>query len=421
MPWSATRGIWSADSLYDTYGAGTQFISEAKEFTNTTATIDASTKKHGAASFRASAVSAGTAYWGFSPNEVDLGTAYERGSANMTNHYLTFWVYFATLPTSAFEDFVRFYSGLDFSALMWALQVDNNGDIRILDQSGATVTTVTVGMSSSTWYRIDWYASVSATSAYELRVDEVSKSSGTMDTGTVNGWSFRLGKVANTNSQSMTANYDSIILGGGAASPRQWIDSGYYVAHMIPNADGTDSDWAQNGGPSTDWDCVDDQDYDTTTYLNSSTVDQVQTVNVVAHGSATPAIADTDVIHHVRFGVVMMRNTAPTVTWCMRRRDTASPGVLDQNNTTTSINGTYSVFSFGTDTATDGSTAYTPSSLDSVQVGLANRNTQSREIRVTSMWVMALATPAPAGRTTKNTDPIHHGTRYGTSRWMPHY
>ncbi len=325
-----------------------------------TVSVDATTKRTGAYSFKCAPVTTGTGYiflagWSTS---TGLGTG---DFASGATRYLTFYVKFDTLP-SADEMICRADSASNLNEAQ--LRITSSGNIKLYDQNSTNLLyTSTAALSTGTWYRIELKVEISNTGAYTLNIypDDADGSTPETTSGTADFKQgagtfvskFALGKVADTNGSGYVAYFDDIAIADDAFYPGK-------CELMIPNADGTYTDFSGSG----DYTELDEVPADTTDFLISSLVaDQAQTAAL--ESAATAGISGT-----VNAVLALTYTSRPTAgnTFRLRYRSTSDVDSADWTTGSPQYHGVLS-------TTKPGGGAWDTTALDGLEIGIVERDT----------------------------------------------
>lgn len=159
--------------------------------------------------------------------------------------YVSMYFQYATLPSVGDEEILEVRAGTN---IKFAVRIDSAGKLYGYNAGGTTlVASGTTALSANTWYRLDVKVGSSASvGAYELRINNVSEWSGTTNTNASNGTNVRIGKFVNRNSNTVDFYYGPVVIDDAAYIS----EPNFYVATLMPNANGSTMDWTSGTAPS---------------------------------------------------------------------------------------------------------------------------------------------------------------------------
>lgn len=379
----AIQGFECGDNI-----GGTANISpETATTIDGTASIQSTTKRSGNYALRVNPTTTGTGAvfiskqvftdWLSSP----LTTAF-----NLSTVHVRFYFLVATAPSS-YEQATNTQPA-DKAAIY--VQSSGAGFIfRVKDSGGTNYDNATI-LNLNQWYRIEMtIGNGVGTGTIILLVDGVQWVN-TVTANTTNVFMdfFKLGKVADTNGQSVDFFYDDVSIDDAA------LPGPGSIVMLYPNAAGTDQTWTVNGA-ATHFGCVDDWnrqngDDDETTYLSVSLsgtqAEENSCLDFTGNFSAQSIVC--------LLAVLVQRNSSGSVnvgTPRLRSASTNSDGTA--YNPGAAYTTRYRLFT--TDPAT--SAAWTASGLDSVQIGFVKTQSQARAMRMTASAVIVEYVPLAAG------------------------
>lgn len=352
--------------------------------------ISTTTKHSGAASYRINA--SGSSIW--------FGQQY-KASDSSTQAWFRAYVYFATLPAAEAEIMSLWTTG---GSRQLNITVDNAGAMRMRDSGGTQKGSTSSALSTSTWYRIEFTSTVSAGSAVmEARIDGAAFA--TASNGNVGNHSrFLLGCPAA--GQTYDIYYDDIAVNDSSGSAQtSWPGAGS-VVYIRPDGQGDNNAWLHDSGGAGDannyTECNETTPNDATSYVKRTSTGAK--VDDYACGSSSGAgIGATDLIKFVAVGarVGALSATATGRNYAARIKSQASGTVTTGATAACNINGwtthvvaapkNYQLTSY-TDPQAGG--AWTPSLLDTMQIGVTTVTSSANEIRVSTVWAVVEYIPS---------------------------
>lgn len=287
-----------------------------------------------------------------------------------------------------------------------------NGAGSVVDAPTQSSPTVTTGQ----WYMLDLMFDNSGgagAAVVRARLDGVEFGSGTGLTMFANVMAFRVTTNGLAQSQSaMIVYFDDVAVNDNTGSVQNSYPGAGKVVHMLPNAAGDNNTWEKSGGAAGDTNNYQDVDEvtpdDATSYLKRiTTTIKVDDFNLPT--SASVGIGASDTITLVAVGA---RGGAISTTAGVQRevllriKSQASGTVLKSSNVDYSANGwvthsdptpkNYKLHSY-TDPQAGG--AWTPSLIDSMQIGIETANSSTTEVRYSTIWALVEYVPAVGGGT----------------------
>lgn len=239
----------------------------------------------GTASLVTSPVYAGTYAFRCNPTGANIGYGLVScpagdgeldGSFGVAEVYGCFRFRVGTLPGSGYEHLLRVFNN---GTQGMRICVDSNGYLHLRDGSENLLGTSPTQITTGQWYLLE-FKQVESDDSYELKVDGISKVSGTISPGWPAGMvtDIYVGKATNISSQDVDFYYDDLVLCTG-----DYILQPYSINALPPNGDGYYTDW------SGDWSSVDDIPPDgDTSYQHPTLVGNKATV--VRNAPTSPGI-----------------------------------------------------------------------------------------------------------------------------------
>lgn len=395
-----------------TGGAELQTATAAIEFTAITTNapaVETTTKRSGNAAWR---ISNAAAAEGFRQAHTSAQGSF----------FFRFYLYIVAMPTATS---VIGGSRITGSAKV-AIRLTTGGALQLYNvEDSAQVGSDSSALSTATWYRVEmtYDSTTLASTTTSARIDETEFASGTVNLAAT-PTAFGCFTIAG----DATLDYivdDCAINDTSGSFQTSWPGEEEVIA-LRPNGNGDNSAFTGSDGNSTDnYLLVDDTPPDTADYVESNTSGQIDDYEF----EATPAaLESTDTINVVHVGVYAAVSDAtgadPDI---VLRIKSASGGTveesaaLDCNSVTfqgpapAPANTNYQLTLYDLPGAS--TTAWTKSTLDTLQAGVREAVTDTHFARIAAIWVMVGHKPgAGGGRTTKNTDSHPLGVFPGISR-----
>lgn len=216
-----------------------------QQFSNVTGSIAVASNvaKTGTYSYRANPTTSSTGYMGISGFPLN-DVIYYGSNPNLSEVelYVSFDMYITTLPSTAstYESVANFARGGAATQALLRLYDDGSLDAfyNTTGTDRSTVTDAGYTLSTGTWYRVDWYWN-SNSGATVVRVDGVEWINDSTDSDGAPIGFLEIGKVVNSNSETIDINYDNIVISSTA-----FADTSAVVATLVPTADGTLNDFS---------------------------------------------------------------------------------------------------------------------------------------------------------------------------------
>ena len=363
-------------------------------------TISSATKRSGAYSLRISSLPSGAA--------KGIQYQFANNASFLARWFPRTYLCIATLP-SAENTIIELNDAAAFTTPVVKVTLDNTGVLRLYDEDGV------IGSPSSaltadgtTWYWIDFefYAvSGSATGVVRCRLD-----------GT---------EFAGATDRNLSVGINNLCLGGNllleAQTTGEWFfddvavndpqgsfqNSYPYASNIIrlkPDSAGDNNAWARGGTDSgANWSQTDEiTPDDATDYVASGTLNQVDDYNV----EATPAALDSGATINVV--VVGCRNTLSSATGgdprVVLRIKASASGTVEESSELAKNNVVWNTNNDGTkpsnylltlyDLPGASTTAWTKSTLDTMQIGARISVDDSDQVLISTLWALVDYTPS---------------------------
>jgi hypothetical protein len=280
----------------------------------------------------------------------------------------TVWVslYFryATLPTVGDEPI--FNTRTSGGTIKFEARIDTAGKIQGYNSALTQVGTGTTALSANTWYRLDFKVGTSGTvGAYELRINGTSEWSGTTNTNTGNNANIRVGKAVNRNGNTVDFYFGPVVVDDAAYVS----EPNFYVATLMPNANGSTMDWTSGTAPS-DYTQVNERPPSATNYVKNSGAAANQLALFKFQPRSTYSIDANAVYSALKGRIRLAEDVAATSSQVIRVKSGAT------NSDSAARDGGTAVVSVSRLLTTDPATsaAWTGSAIDAVEVGALEQN-----------------------------------------------
>ncbi len=382
--------LWTSGFELQSVTAGVEYTTNAG--TNPAISTTAGTFRSGAASLRTN------------PSGALMAMSNDFGTGDVTDDfYARAYVRMATRPNSNTKIMVfRDNAGTDQASIRY----DNaNNTLELWDEEGTGGTPIQVGSDSSrviatnTWYMLELKVDTTTigSTALAARIDNQEFASGTVnhDNGVK---SLLLGAV--TTSTTADMYWDDAALNQGLGATQNSYPGPGSVVAMQPNATGDNTAWAVSiSCVAVDYTCVDEvTPNDATDAVGSSTLNQTEDNNFET--AANAGIGTNDAITLVHAGIRFNVSSATATSVKVRLKAAASGPVVESFETTASTTTwttntpsgplTYPVTAYD---LPHRSTGWTPTDLDSAQVGVRISNDSAVNFQLSTMWLMVEYVP----------------------------
>lgn len=307
-----------------------------------------------------------------------LATTGAQADANVATSYVTFWVQWATKPSSNDDNIFRIESS---AGRKFEVRLTSAGVLKGYNSAGTLVGTGATALVQSQWHRIDVMVGTSATVGdYEVKVDGVSQFSGTTNTLAGNAVLVWVGRSVNNSGTAIDIYFDDVYW-DDAAHPA----GNYSIVAALPNADGHYQDFSLTGAASH-YLAVNEVPPDgNTSFLRSSIVVPCKETEAL-QDAATVGVSGT--VNVVKSLAVVSDNAgrAPAMRLLLRSGTTDDTTAADYvpTSTYTGISKLYT-----TNPATGA--AWAVSAIDSIECG--SQTPSSAQFRMTFTCVMVMFTP----------------------------
>ncbi len=388
--------LWSSGFELQSASAGVEW-----DTTVGSPSINTTTKRSGAAALRCNTTSA---------NAYLLHQIY--ASAATTAHvYMRAYVYIASLPSAK----TMLMAWMDDSSFGYGLRLHPDGRVRIEASNDFAFSSFSAGLlSTGQWYRIeiDYNDSTDTATAYVNGSSVATISSA----DTFGGDRFMVGSF-----DAVTADlyFDDVAINDASGSAQTGLPGAGSIVHMQPDATGDSTQWQSSSSTTTGSATVgainEVTPDDATTYnRRTTTTTKIDDWNMESASSAGIGASDTITLveHGGRYGSTSTTATARTVV--KRLKGQASGTVSSSASTSIAVNG-WTTHQAGVPRVSNlvayanpqTGAAWTPSALDSMQVGVQANTSSTNEIRYSTLWALVEYVPAASHIVT--------GTAYATA------
>lgn len=371
--------------------------------TTGTVSVQNTTARNGGYALRVNPTTSGTGRADIYAHDATGAVAIDAMSA--ATAYYQFYFRANTLPDTLKEICAQFVAIDNITKAN--LFINSAGNLLLHNESNTLIATGTTALSTGVWYRIGVKIGTGsgAVSAYEVQIDGVSEFSGT--TASLyeeNNGVIRLGKVLNTNSKTVDFYYDDLIVSNSGFPDAGQCDL------LIPNANGTYSDWTIGAGAGSNYENVDEFPNDgDTTYLLSTVM------GIPNHPDETEqlaAMAAALAVAAVKPFIVVKRDGAVNGSTQLMHRSGSTDTTLSAGATTSA----YALKAAVLDVDPATSVAWTAGGVNAFEVGAKSDGgiSQTRMTQVGAMVYYAAATGHPAARRLGGVEgvrPVNIGSR----------
>ena len=308
-----------------------------------------------------------------------------------SKRYFRLYLRVATLPSAENRVVVFNDSSSSLASPSVYLTLDETGDLRLYDEDGQ-IGSESSALSLDTWYRIEILVdTTTAAGSHEIRAridgSEFAGSNTRDIISTNQPTTFAVGgNLAGENQTQGNWYIDDLAINDDTGSFQTSYPGDGAIIHLRPSATGDNSDWT---GDNTDIDEVTPDD--TTTKLSSNTLDQLEDVNLDASGLTTETINVVAV--GARFNGV---GASANASFALRVKATAS-GTVEESSAITPANTTWVTNAVASprnypltlyDLPGASTTAWTPTELDTAQIGIHLTTTSTNAVQVSTLWML---------------------------------
>lgn len=332
----------------------------------------------GGGAFRSNPTTTGQGFAGL----YAIGSTGISVTASVATSYIQFWFRYATKPASNSEEIFEVVDTAGGYKL--AIRINSTGTLGLYQSGGTTlIANGSTVLSQDTWYRIDVKCGTGTTADYELKINNTTELSGTANLGTSNAGSWYVGKTANRNSNTVDFYYDDLVV-----SDSGYITGDVQIKRLTPDSNGSTMTWSLGTGAS-DYTQVDDNPVSDADYVMSPTTGNPNTALFGLTSTSTEGISGT--ILALKGYVRTRENTTVTSAHRIRIRSGSTNSDSSNRNGTTTNTAQQRILENDPDTGS----AWTLSSLDSVEVGVVEDNAVSTRCSIVNGLVLFVASGQP--------------------------
>jgi hypothetical protein len=280
-----------------------------------------------------------------------------------TNTYVSLYFQYATAPSVNDEPILQVRQGTNNK---FEVRIDSAGKLYGYNSALTLVKSGTTALSANTWYRLDLSVGSSATvGAYELKINGASEWSGTTNTLLANATNVRIGKYLNRNGNTVDYYFGPVVVDDAAFVS----EPNFYVATLMPNANGSTMDWTSGTGAS-DYTQVNERPPSNTNYVKNSGAATNQTALFRFQTRANYSIDANAVYSALKGRIRLGEDVAATSSQVMRVKSGST------NSDSTARDGGTTIVSVSRLLTTDPATsaAWTGTAIDAVEVGAIEQN-----------------------------------------------
>jgi hypothetical protein len=313
------------------------------------------------------------------------------------------YIYIVTYPSAA-NTIMYFSASTTFgSTVRCSIKLNSDGTLTLHDNAGAQIGSASSVLSTGVWYLV------------ELKTDTTQATGSRIIEGRLNGTVFA---TSNTKSQASSFAFavggnllletqtqgewffDDVAVNDGSGSFQNSYPGSGKIIHLLPNASGDANTFSTQvggtSGASNNYTRVNEvPPNDATSYNGSNTLNTEDSFNCQDSG-----IGSSDTVNVVAVGARFRNNVADTTTAIKFRLKKESGGTVIEsanivpNTTAWNTNGTADPRNFPIITHTDpDNSAWTKSTLDSLQIGYKIAVGGTNRIDVTNIWASVDYTP----------------------------
>lgn len=364
------------------------------ELNSTTDGMEVDTNS-GTISISSTTVRSGTYSWRANPS---ASTGFYRkqisGSNQNTGGYLRAYVYIASLPGTTIQ-LLRFSSTAN--AHLASLRLTSTGTLTLNNAANTQVGSASSALSTNTWYRLELKCdATAATGTIEGKIDGVSFASG--NNSSRGSWARILWGVITPNA-TCDIFFDDVALNDSQGSNQTSYPGSGKLIRLKPDASGDSNQWLKtdgSAGSSTNYQLVDEvTPNDATDYVQSTTLNDIDFYNCEASG-----INSYDTVNVVTIHTRITNDVADATIAAKVQVEKTSGGTVAQgsaiipNTTTWTTDGATATFLPTLVTYADpDASAWTSSTLDSMQIGVKITTDGTNKILASTVWTYFDYTP----------------------------
>lgn len=406
--------LWTCGFEEQTTAANVEFTA-----VNGTATISTTVHRDGAAALRSNP----TAATGYIEHQVDNATTVKR-----TFHRV--YMRIETLPSATTT--VVSVGQAGFFPLH--LRLTTTGTLQLRDaQTGTDVGTPSAPLALATWYRIEIDAADSGSSAVTRTVtaylNGVAFSGATAVSGTTGYSRCRVGAQTTT---TCDLHFDDIAVNDDTGTHQNGLPGAGSVVHLRPSASGDNNGFATQvggtAGAANNYTRVNEVTPDDATSYNETSATGTTTIDDFNLPSASSAgINVADAVTLVAVGARVGSTAATAASLVYRIKSQTSGTVAESSSVSVNVAGWVShraatPFVYQLTSYTDPQTgaAWTPTRLDTAQIGYRANVSQTTVRRVSALWLLVEFVPV-AGRPFEELTDDFDSPTVDTVKWPDNY
>jgi hypothetical protein len=404
-----------------TCGFESQSATAGVEFTSLTGTaaIDTALHREGAAALRCTPASA----TGYIEHQVDTAATVKR-----TFHRV--YLRINSLPTSTTTIVAVGQNGY----FPVHLRLTTTGTLQLRDSlAGVDVGTPSAALALNTWYRIEIDAADSGSTAATRNVTaylDGTPFSGTTAIAGTTGYS-RV-RVGVQNACTADLSFDDIAVNDTTGSAQTGLPGPGCVVHLRPSAAGDNNGFATavggTAGAANNYERVSEVTPDDATTYNETAATGTTTIDDFNLSSAASAgMSSTDTVTLVAVGARIGSTATTAASLVYRLKSQAGGTVAESASVSVAVAGWAShkaaaPFVHQLVSYTDPQTGaeWTPSRLDTAQIGYRGNVSQTTVRRVSTLWLLVEFVPTPGNPFEELTDTFSTAT-VDTTKWPDNY
>lgn len=325
-----------------------------------------------------------------------------RAAATQEDLYIRAYIRVATFPAAT----TNILGGVNSSTVRGSIKLTNGGVLQ-LDNGGVQVGSNSAALSLNTWYMIEIRinSTTLASTVLDARLDGVSFASGTVNIVSAPD-RITWGGAVTTPTTSDIYFDDFAINDSSGTAQNSWPGAGGIV-HLRPDAAGDNAQWATGVGGTANFNRVNEVTPDDATTYNKriATGTLIDDHNLASSASAGIGASDTITLAAVGLRMGATTTTATNAAGILRIKGQASGTVSESASFGFNVNGwttnaiavpkNYVLTAY---TNPQTSTAWTTSTLDTMQIGYKNATSATVDIRASTVWALVEYVPVAASK-----------------------
>jgi hypothetical protein len=403
-----------------TCGFETQSTTAGVEFTSATGTVSVSTTvaRTGGAALRCNP----TAATGYIEHQVDTAAVVKR-----TFHRV--YLRITTLPSATTTILAVGQSGY----FPVRLRLTTTGTLQLRDGlSGTDVGSPSAPLTLNTWYRLEIDAADSGSTATTRAVTAYLDGTPFSGTTAIAGSSgYSRVRIGVQDACTADLHFDDVAVNDTNGSAQTSLPGPGHVVHLHPNAAGDNTGFATTVGGTSNWGRVSEATPDDATTYNATTASGTTTIDDFnLQPSSDAGIGSSDTITLVAVGARIGSTATTAASLVYRLKSQSSGTVTESASVSVAVNGWAShkaaapfVHQLVSYTDPQTGSPWTPSRLDTAQIGYRTDVSQTTVRRVSTLWLLVEYVPSTASTGTpmaELTDDFNAGT-VDFGRWPDTY